>query len=459
MRPTEVTSRSRFRIAVAMAAMAACGGAPREPSHPAPASPSADASGETGHLSDPDLNRPPPPKLLAIDWSSTPLGSDADALALWERIAPTGEDWSDKLEEIPADGDIAAKLALALLRSGNFTCVQPQHAVCGKPPIEVPEPGPDATLADPCLRRLLALWSINQLGDAQLAEARDALRAIAAIPPPESELVAAALGALPETDHVGRLELYAIAFRAGHRELVNSNVGTLDDAHLLEAVLKHHIDGALDLITAESNEDVFLAAVTDEQLHPQARVQAISELVDAAADDKLGKAAVTAITRATRSPNCRVAAAAAQFLVRSGERKFAPARPRITKPASLMRGLCVLASYELGLRADEPSFLLGYVPKKGLEVATTTYDEYNDVDTDGDGNPHTETKAVIVPRDEVMLPEVEDLVRAFEHCNGTTCRSDDREFRFVFKGGLLTRLEIIELPPCKATSKAAIPNP
>ena len=124
----------------------------------------------------------------------------------------------------------------------------------------------------------------------------------------------------------------------------------------------------------------------------------------------------------------------------------------------LPKPLCVLASYEAGQNADEPSFLLGYVPKKGLELVTTTYDEYNETDTDGDGDPHTEKKAVLVPRDEVVLPELEDLIRAFFHCAGTVCRSEDREFRFTFKGGdlLLTRLEVSERPPC---NKRANPTP
>jgi hypothetical protein len=86
-------------------------------------------------------------------------------------------------------------------------------------PIDVPEPAPTATFADPCLRRVLAIWAIGQLED-ELANARDALKAIAAIPPPESELVAAALQALPEDEQDARMELFAIAFAAGHRELV-----------------------------------------------------------------------------------------------------------------------------------------------------------------------------------------------------------------------------------------------
>jgi hypothetical protein len=408
-------------------------------------------------LKDPDLDRPPPPRLLDIDWSGVHIMSEADANALWQRIAPTGADWSDKLEEVPDEGKLTAQLALALLHGGNFTCVQPPPAgTCAHPAVDVPEPAADATLADPCLRRLLALWAIGQLDEDDLPGARDALRAIAAIPPPESELVAAALRALPESDHDGRLELYAIAFGAGHRELVNGLVGSLDQAHLTVAVQKHHIDGALDLLSAESSRAVFLAAITDEQLHGPARVQAISELV--AADDKLAPDVHAAAVRATRSRDCAVAAGAAQILVRSGERKFGPARPRTTKPATMMRALCVLASYETGRRADEPSFLLGYVPKKGLELVTTTYDEYSDDDSDGDGDPHTQRNSVLVPRDEVVLPEVEDLIRAFAHCTGTTCRSEDREFRFGLGGGelLLTRLEVIERPPC---NKRGIPYP
>jgi hypothetical protein len=437
--------RSRFRIAVAIVALAACGQTPREASRPkVVATPPAPV--ETGHLQ--ELEKPAPAKLLAIDWAKLEINSDADALALWQRIAPTGADYSDKLDEIP-DGKITESLAQALLRSGNFTCVKPQPPRdCAHVVIDVPEPVPDATLADPCLRRVLAMWSITRLEDADLSGVRDALRAIVAIPAPESELTAVALKALPETDHVGRLELFAIAFRAGHRELVNGLLGTLDDVHLVEAIQKHHIDGAFDLLGAESNRAVFLAALTDEQLPANARVQAISEIINA--DDKVEKDVHAALVRATRSKDCAVAAGAARFLVRNGDKKFAPGKPRTAKPAAMMRALCVLASYESGLHADEPTFVLGYVPKRGLELITTTYDEYNEIDSDGDGDPHTERTTMLVPRDEVALPQLEDMVRGFGNCAGTICRSPEHEFRFVFKGAdlLLTRLEVIERPPC-----------
>lgn len=447
MGPIDVFSRSPVSIAIAIVTLAACGQTPREPLRPIAPAPTPPPA-ESGHLSDPDLDRPPPAKLLSIDWATTRVASDADALALWQRIAPTGEDYSEKLDEIPETAPIDA-LALALLRGGNFTCVpaQPKRD-CAKSPVDVPEPAHVATFDDPCLRRVLAIWALTQLEGDDTSAARDALRAIAAIPPPESELTAVALKTLPESDQDGRLELAAIAFRAGHRELVNGILGTFDEAHLLEAVQKHHIDGALDQLSVEGHRAVFVAAITDESLHPRARAQAITELVDA--DDGVKPDVRAAIVRATRSPSCEVAASTARFLVRDGDKKRGPGKPRTSKPAVMMRALCVLASYEAGLRADEPSFLLGYVPKKGLELVTVTYDEYSDVDSDGDGDPHTERKAVVVPRDEVTLPENEDLIRALANCTGTVCKSDDREFRFVFKGAdlLLTRIEVVERPPC-----------
>jgi hypothetical protein len=115
--------------------------------------------------------------------------------------------------------------------------------------------------------------------------------------------------------------------------------------------------------------------------------------------------------------------------------------------------MCVLASYELLLREDEPSYLLQYVPPKGVELVRISYDPYSDRDTDGDGDPHTERSLIQVPRNEMVLPEIEDMVTAFGNCDGTVCKSGDREFRFGFKPGaggelMLFRLEVVERPPC-----------
>lgn len=442
----DVVFRSRFTFAL-IACLAACGGTPREVAAPVVAKPKRESVGTKGKLeTDPDLNPAPKKKLLTIDWSKVSLASEADALALWAQIAPTGDDFNDKLEEIPGDGTISTQLAFALLHGGNFAC-KPLPQACNAP-LDLPDPLPTATFDHPCLRRVLALWAIAQLDDDDVNFVRDSLLAIAALPPPESQLVASAIKVIPETEQELLLQMLSTAYAAGNRELVNGSVSTLDEAHLITALTVHHIAGALELLSAEIHRPAYLAAIVDEKLAPNARANAIREL--AASEEKLSKDAHAAIVKATRSPDCSVAAVASRVLVERGEKKFGPLRPASTKPAAMMRAMCVLASYEQLQNADEPSYLLGYIPRRGLERVTVTYDQYSDTDDDGDGDPHTVHEAVIVPRTDVVLPEVEDMTRAFAHCKGTVCQSDDREFRFTFKGDQLTRLEVVERPPCVA---------
>ena len=390
-------------------------------------------------------------KRLSIEWSTVTLATDADALAVWNTIAPTGADWEAKLDEIPVAN--ARPLAIALLRGGNFTCMPTQQPVmeCAPLVLDVPAPSDAATFTDPCLRRLLALWSVAALEPEDVLQLADALRAIAAIAPPESELVAAAIQAIPETEQDRRLEILAIAYRAGQRDLANGMLGAFDEAHLTDAVTKHKIDGALEVMSAEGHRAVYLRAVTDEALPAKTRTSAILDLAAATADPKtpdLKKALVTA----AKSKDCEVAATAARVLADRGDKRFVPSRPRTSKVDVMMRSLCVLASYERLQANDEPSLLTTYVPAKGLEQVKVAFDALAETDTDGDGDPRTERTTMQVQRAELVVPETEDLTRAFRRCTGTTCTSSDRDFTFGFTrgaGGLvLTRLVIAERPPC-----------
>ncbi|HEU4728651.1 MAG TPA: hypothetical protein VFT22_12195 [Kofleriaceae bacterium] len=432
----------------------ACAGTPH-PAAPVAAAPEAMPAAQAGHAApampaapDPDLHRPPPRRLLDIDWASTQVASDADALALWQRIAPTGADWDDKLEEIPAQ--LARPLALAVLRGGNFACGKPAVGACGKPRYDVDPPATTAGFDDPCLRRLLALWAITQLEDADAAAVQPALLGIAALPPPESQLVAAAIHAVPEADHDARLALLAAAWRAGQRDLVESAIGALDEAHLVLAARKHHIASALEVLAAADHRAIYLAAIADDAMPARARVSAIGELI--AQDDKLAPDLRAALVSAVATRDCQVAATAARALDQHGDHRFVPRRPRTASTAAAMRALCVLASYEALQQSDEPSLLASYLPARGLERITIAYDPLSDTDTDGDGDPHTTRTADLVPRAEAVLPEIEDLARAMQHCTGTICISDDHEFRFVWKPSdgelLLTRVEMADRLPC-----------
>lgn len=384
---------------------------------------------------------------LAIDWAHTKVHSDEEALALWAKIAPTGADWDEKLPEIPGDQPVAKALALALLHGGNFACpaVITTHN-CKKQAFDVEAPKPTEGFDAPCLRRLLALWAIDHLEPSDRPAVRDAYLAIAQLPPPESQLVSAVLQTLPPNDGDEQWLFLEAAWAAGQRELVNAHIGMLDESRLIAAVTRDHIDGALQVLSAEGYRSTFLAAVSDEKLDPKARIDAMNELVTS--EDKLSFDVKSALIAATDSPDCGVAAAAARQLETRGIKTYLPTRPKLRNDKAMLRGLCVLASYEAGQKADESSLLPSYVPARGLTRVTVSYDPLSDVDTDGDGDPHTRHEAELVARKDVMLPDPSDMAAAFKHCKGTTCVSDDREYRFTFKAGELTQLEVAERPPC-----------
>jgi hypothetical protein len=419
--------------ALVLAGLIACGAAPHEPViAQAPAAPPPDAP----HRPDPDLDRVPEPKLLSIDWNAVHLGSDADALALWTQIAPTGSDWEEKMYEVPV-GPTAKALAIALLRQGNFTCVHRVPAACGKTMAEVAPPDASATLADSCLRRRLALWALGQLEPADVAANRDILAGLVTIPPPEAELVEGFLQTdIDNPDQTARLELIARAWNAGQRDIAGAMLGAFDEPHLIEALQKDHIDPALEVLSAVDSRAVFLAAINDTHLEPATRASAINELLDTH-PDVLELDLRTALVTATEATDCTLAATAALALVRY----HALSPP---KPPATMRTLCVVASYEQLQRENETSPLADLIPARGMELLRVAYDPSATV-TDGI-DPRRTTE--LVPRYAAVFPENDDLVRAFAHCKGSVCSSEEHDFRFTIRGGLLARLEIDDRPPC-----------
>ncbi len=434
---------------VMFAVLVACGGTPQKATEPDVTSAPAPTKKSKQPQPDHDLERPPRPKLLAIDWSTVRLTSDADALALWNKLALTADDWHDKLEEVPRELDRA--LSIALIRQGNFTCLPAKPAGdCVPQAFDIPDPTGTAGLTDPCFRRLVAMWALDKLEDDDVPMVMDGLRKIVALPPPESQLTVAALKLIPDKEPAKRLELIAIAYAAGQRDLANNALGQLDEPFLIEAVIKHHIDGALEMLPASTQRATYLVAINDDRLPTKARTTAITEL--SALDDKLAADLRTALVKATSTVDCAVAASAARVLVQKGEAKYAPKRPRSAAVAPVLRGLCVLASYEKLQRAGEPSLLPSYLPPKGLERVKVTYDALSDTDADGDGNPHTEQSVDLVPRAEAVMPELDEITRALASCKGSTCRTESHEMVFGFKaiGGeqMLYRLEIVERPPC-----------
>ncbi len=400
----------------------------------------------------------PPKKLIDVDWDRTEPKTDAEALALWAKIAPTGADWEAKVDEIPSEKAAARPLAIALLRGGNFQCSAVART-CGIA-IDVEAPKPDATFADPCLRRMLALWAIDQLEDEDLPATRDALRAIIALPLPESQLVAAAMAQFPEANQNERLEIMAIAWAAGHSDLVAGAIGTLDEAHQILAATKFHMDPAVEVLSPKAHRKVYMQAILDDKLTPKRRASALVDL--AMAEDTIPPDAMKVIVSATSTRECSVAATAARVLRNHGNTAYVPKRTAAMRTeAQLVRGICVLASYQELQDNDEPSLFPSYIAKDGLERVDVAYDPLGESNADGDNDPHTDRQVTRVARDEAILPEIADLVRAMRTCQGNTCSTDDHEFKLTWKsvGGtlVLAKLEVWERAPCPTGPTPAQP--
>src|SRR3569623_950452 len=419
--------------------LAACGASSAPRAVPPPAPPPAKPA--VHHLEDPDVNKHEA-ELLSLDWSV-----DRDPIETWKLIAPTGADFEDgafgeKLQKIPVEQSV--KLALALLAGGNFACAPVMS--CGEA-LYIPDPTPTADFNDPCLRRMLAMWAVEQL-EADL-QPKDVLRALAAIT--DSQLVAQVIHAVPEADQDIRLELLAIAWTAGVH--LPDAVAQRDEALLFTALVKDHIDAVIDQLTADRHRAEFLQASADEQLSAKQRTQAMSAVADtdlpSTGKDVLAPDLQKVLIKAPHSPDCAVAAAAAHMFVTRGDHRFGPKRPHTRKVEPMMRAMCVLAQYEALQRADEPSSLPGYVPAAGLDIVRVSYDEYAD--------PHTSEETTHVARDQAMLPELEDMLRAFDHCTAGVCTSREHEFRFGWKPGpggdlLFVWIDVVERPSCGTIS-------
>ncbi len=365
---------------------------------------------------------PAPTPLLSIDWSEVTLPDDAAALALWRRIAPTGADWELRLGELPEDDALLKPLALALLREGGFVCpVSGACAGAGFSPVEAA-----ATLADPCLRRELALWALGRLDEEDSAGLADALVSIVSLPPPEDELVSEAFELVPEGQDALLLRMNSAARAAGQGELADRSLRWLSASSLKVVARTMHADGVYQLLESGDDRELFLAAVVDPQLLPATRISVMEEL---AGEEPMPKATRAALRKAAADPRCEVAGTALRLLEYAGEKPRPAPRRSI---ATAVRALCVgEARYSDSDPLD--SHLVPLVSPQGLVVI-----DHAALTEDG-GELSGET---MPPEQVYVLPFGEELTGALERCQGTTCRAPGVRFELTFdKQWRLQRVE------------------
>lgn len=423
---------------------AACGAAPP----PSAAPPKVRVAPPPAVLTGPPVEAPlagldlsGPHRVVEVDWSAVRLASDADALALWQRIAPTGLDWELRVAEIPDERAIVGPLALAQLRHADLSCASVGRNVgCTADP-GVYEVAPTATWADPCLQRELALWSVAQLGMPDFVPHQDLLLKLVSRPA-DDDLADAVLSTLEDAASSLRLRLMVAALAAGNRGAVEANLEGLPTDVLSALLLEHHVDGVLERLDVDAMPQTILTAARDRQLAATTQSNALSDLVHWLADrdpeappTNVSRGdVVLALRQAVADAPCPTATHALELLEELGVQVAAPRRART--PAEWRRVACIREA--LGAPLVSLFAAAGVRTTERLSPLP---------DDDGAAAPDLITHDDWAPAELAEVPFGDELFAASTRCRAERCRTaagDWLTLTFARKGGAL-RLGAIEL--------------
>ena len=308
--------------------------------------------------SEPGWDRAPAPDIAQL--ALEPPRTKAEALALWQQLAPTGENYEDRLAAIPEDPAVRRPMAVALLEQGNFACeAVVKYEGCGQESVELGPIEPTAGLEQPCLRRRLALWALDQLTADDARALTEALVGLVELPEPEDELRTQAFAVA--VDDGQRLALLAAAKGKELHELAEAEAGKLITiAARVEALRDLHIDAAADGLDPVAHHDVLLAALVDTELASTTRRTIMSQL----AGDQ-APAVTEALVDVVDDDDCGLAMEAAELLASRGDASHLPERPASTDAGAHLWALCMLAHASDAAR-QEAQWLTWFGPERVL---------------------------------------------------------------------------------------------
>jgi hypothetical protein len=323
---------------------------------------------------------------------SMPVPKDeAAALALWAQVKPTGADYEDRLSAIPDEEAIRRAMAIALLKQGDFVCKETvDSGSCGEEIVELAPLDDKADLANPCLRRRLALWALGQLDDADVPKLADELIALVKIPAPENELAEAAFEAVPhgETDDL-RLQLIEAAIDADRKPLADEQVAFLEKPASVVAAAKLSLDAAVKRLDEKKDRAVLLAAAADEQLTVETREGVLAQF-----SDDQGKDVSAALDTVSGATDCGLAMQAIELLEARGDKSHLPQKPTTARADDYMRMLCLEAhdSNEARRIKRWQEVLAPKVVKREVEV-NDFYEEEEEGEGEADDEPEVDRNA------------------------------------------------------------------
>ncbi len=363
----------------------------------------------------------------------------------WDELGITGENWRERLDTI--DPAARPQMAMSLLRGGGFDCPeQPAPPGTCAPPATLREAKQESTLTDPCLRRLLALWAIDQLSDDDLYLMFDELTELVELGPPEVALATAVLERF--VTGFEAVQLRWVAEFAGHEELPDINVvSSLSEDELRRAARDLHYDAAVIALDARVELELYLYALDDTNLQLDTRLEVMERLAGAYPDlDEDQQISIRMALRWTsRNGDCLEAAIATKLLstLRGGSGIVLHSGP-FDSEAGVVAATC--AGLAMGVRG---SAWKQVISKQGIEVAAEREDPFRvdalwtkypfaydhdldgapdvpEADPDGDGNVAT-TREETTRRwhKRFTLPYADELKLALPHCKDNICKVPD----------------------------------
>jgi hypothetical protein len=348
-------------------------------------------------------------------------------------LAPTGATWEDTLALVPPDR--ARVVAMTFLREGNLGCraMVAEEVGCGETIEHFAPITPDATLDDPCLRRLVAGWALAQLEATDVDAVADALAAIVALPHPEQELVDAVVALVPPNHDRLRLRLIEAAANGNRADVADALLPGLTPGGAAFALVELGRESALDHLGAAPPPGALAAALDDGLSQPMAH----AALEHLAADlDALAEPAVlAAVIRRATSDDCAVAARAAVLLDTAGDGQYLPRHAALTDAATATRALCVSRH----ISDDESREVLrSVVSADGLDLVDIDHTymdgpEMPDPDLDGDHDPYTRTTREHVSGADLLGDEILDWLPTA--CNGAHCEGPTGSIELRFGPG------------------------
>jgi hypothetical protein len=380
-----------------------------------------------------------PPGAVPTRWHTTSALDMADAE--WRDLDVTGENWRQRVEAI--DPTHRAQMASSLLEAGNFDCPVTYAPLesCARTPM-LRELRPDSGIDDACLRRVLALWAIDQLPDDALYELFEEMSSLVRIPPPEHELAAAVLARFDSGFEAAQLRWEAKS--AGHTVTLDDRLlATFEHDELVRAAVDLHFDAAVLALEPVDDLDAHLYAVDDDELRRSTRLEIMDRLVDAFV--LVGRHEADRIHGAlwwkTRSDDCIEAAAATASLAALGGTDVELPTGPFESVEAVIAAACARLALDVRGRPWKP-----LLSKRGIAVTKTREDPFRidalwtkypfaydddldgvpdvpEADPDGDGDVAT-TREQSERRwhKRFTLPYAEELKLALPHCDGNVCK-------------------------------------